>query len=212
MIDRRPIASRDTGWAHALTQLLARHKISPNQISIVSMGFAVLAGLTFYFGVQLSGAGRVVLLLLAALFCQLRLICNLLDGLVAVEAGKGEADGAFWNEAPDRVSDTVIFVGLGYGLGMPSLGWTAAAMAISTAYIRELGRATTGDNDFSGPMAKPHRMAVVTFAGVLACFTPIFGGAAGGNGILIGALWIVTVGALITSIRRSSYMIARLRA
>jgi len=212
MTDRRPIASRDTGWAHWLTRLLVARQVTPNQISMASMGFALLAGVAFYGGAQLDGGARVLLLLLGAVFCQLRLICNLLDGLVAVEAGKGAPDGAFWNEAPDRISDTLILVGLGYGLGMAALGWVAAAMAVGTAYVRELGRSTTGDNDFSGPMAKPHRMAVVTIAAVLACVTPVFDGALDGNGILIAALWIVAVGALITSLRRSAAMITRLRA
>lgn len=212
MIDRRPIASRDTGWSVGLTQVLARRAITPNQISIASMGFALIAGLTFYFGAQAEGGARVVLLLLAAGACQLRLVCNLMDGLVAVEAGKGAADGAFWNEAPDRVSDTLILVGLGYGLGMPALGWSAAAMAIMTAYVRELGRTTTGDNDFSGPMAKQHRMAVITIAAVLACLTPVLDRPLGGDGILIVALWMVAIGALVTTMRRSAAMIARLRA
>lgn len=211
MMDRRPIASRDTGWAQALTRMLAGQQITPNQISLASMGFAVLAGLAFYGGAQMEGPLRVMLLLLAAAACQLRLVCNLLDGLVAVEAGKGEADGPFWNEAPDRVSDTFILVALGYGLGLPALGWAAAAMAIGTAYVRELGRASTGDNDFSGPMAKPHRMALLTIAAVVACITPLFGGALAGNGILIASLWIVALGGLLTSLRRSAAMIARLK-
>ncbi len=89
MTDRRPIASRDTGWGHALTRRLTARGVTPNQISIASMGFAALAGLAFFIGAEGQGAGRVILLVLAALFCQLRLICNLLDGMVAVEAGQG---------------------------------------------------------------------------------------------------------------------------
>jgi len=207
MTDRRPLASRDTGWAHALTRRLAASDITPNQISIGSMGAAALAGLAFYFGVGAEGTARVLLLILAALFCQLRLICNLLDGMVAVEAGKGASDGAFWNEAPDRVSDVLILVGLGMGLGLPVLGWAAASLAIATAYIRELGRASTGENDFSGPMAKPHRMALVTGAAVLACFEPLWGG----SWVLALALWVVVIGTGATVVRRSMRLIERMK-
>lgn len=208
MTDRRPIASRNTGWAKRLTAKLAETNITPNQISIASMGAAALAGLAFYFGAAMPGFGGVVLLILAALFCQLRLICNLLDGMVAVEAGKSTPDGAFWNEAPDRVSDVLILVGLGYGLGLPALGWATAAAAVSTAYIRELGRATTGENDFCGPMAKPHRMAVITLAVVIAILQPLWGGS---FEILRIALWIVAIGALTTALRRSVRIISRLK-
>ncbi len=204
MTDRRPIASRETGWAKGLTRALAKTSVTPNQISIASMGFAGLAALGFYFGSGLDGWGRIGLLLIAALCCQLRLICNLLDGLVAVEAGKGTPDGAFWNEAPDRVSDILILAGIGYGIGMPALGWATAALAVATAHVRELGRATTEENDFCGPMAKPHRMATITFAALLGAFWTSVP-------VLQYALWVVALGAALTILRRSRRMISRLR-
>ncbi len=208
MTDRRPIASRNTGWAKRLTAKLAQTKITPNQISMASMIAAALAGLAFYFGASMPGFSGFLLLILAALFCQLRLICNLLDGMVAVEAGKSAPDGVFWNEAPDRVSDVLILVGLGTGLGVPALGWAAAAAALTTAYIRELGRATTGENDFCGPMAKPQRMALITLAVVIAILQPLWGGS---FEILRIALWIVAIGALATALRRSVRLITRLQ-
>lgn len=209
MTNRRPLASRDTGWARAITRRLAEADVTPNRISIASMVAAALAGAAFCLGAQAQGAPGTVLLILGALGCQARLLCNLFDGLVAVEAGKGTPDGAFWNEAPDRVSDMLIMVGLGYGVGLPALGWAAAAMAIGTAYVRELGRATDGVNDFSGPMAKPHRMALITGAAVLAVLAPLAG--VSGLTVLIAALWIVALGAAATSARRGVAMITRLR-
>ncbi len=203
MTDRRPITSRNSGWARALTLWLAQRNITPNQISIASMGAAAIAGLCFYFGASAGGVGRVVLLLGGALFCQVRLICNLMDGLVAVEAQKGTPDGAFWNEAPDRVSDVLILVGLGYGLGLGDLGWAAAVMAVSTAYVRELGQVTTGESDFCGPMAKPHRMALVTVAALAVIIFPSWG-------LLHLALWGVALGALLTAARRSARILQRL--
>lgn len=210
MTDRRPLASRNTGWARMLTLKLAATDITPNQISIASIGFAAVAGFGFYIGAQASGFAGVFALLAAAVCCQLRLICNLLDGMVAIEAGKSSPDGAYWNEAPDRISDILILVGLGMGVGLPGLGWAAAAMAIGTAYVRELGRATDGVNDFSGPLAKPHRMAVLTIAAVLACFVPLWGGTA--LGLLIPTLWLVLIGSAATSVRRSAALLARLKA
>lgn len=206
--DRRPLASRDTSWARAITRRLAKTDITPNQISIASMAAAAIAAAAFYLGAQVQGVLGAVLLIIGALGCQVRLLCNLFDGLVAVEAGKGTPDGAFWNEAPDRVSDTLIMVGLGYGVGLPALGWAAAAMAIGTAYVRELGRASDGVNDFGGPMAKQHRMAVITGAVLLAILSPLWG--APGLTWLIAALWVVAIGAAATSARRGVAMIRRL--
>jgi phosphatidylglycerophosphate synthase len=151
---------------------------------------------------------RVTLFIAAALFCQLRLLCNLFDGMVAVEGGKGEADGPFWNEFPDRVADVFIFVGAGYGIGAPALGFAAAAFAVLTAYVRELGRANGAPSDFSGPMAKQHRMATITLAAVLSAFEGLW---LGDGEILWAALLLISIGAALTALVRARRQIAWLR-
>lgn len=208
--NRRPLASRQTGWAAALTKRLAATSITPNQISIASIVAAAIAGAAFWAaGLSQDTTARAVLLLAAAAFCQLRLLCNLFDGMVAIEAGKSAPDGGFWNEFPDRVSDLLILAGVGYGIGHPALGWAAVALAIFTAYVRELGRNCDLPADFSGPMAKPHRMAVMTAAALASMFEPLWSGR---NDILIAALWIVAVGAGLTVLRRGWRIVSALRA
>ncbi|WP_157015453.1 CDP-alcohol phosphatidyltransferase family protein [Mesorhizobium xinjiangense] len=206
--NRRPLASRDTGWAKLLTRQLAATAITPNQISATSIVFAAAAGASFWLAGDAEGTLRPLLLILAAAFCQLRLLCNLLDGMVAIEAGKNAPDGAFWNEFPDRIADIVILVGLGYGVGLPALGWAAAALAVLTAYVRELGRASGLPADFSGPMAKPHRMALVSAAALVSLLEPIWNGR---NELLAVALWIVALGSAFTVLRRSVRLVGRLR-
>ncbi len=205
---RRPLASRNTVWAQALARRMAATRITPNQISMAGMGFAALAGLCFWCAGHSDGALRIILLSLAAAGCQLRLICNLLDGMVAIEAGKQTPDGAFWNEFPDRVSDILILVGIGAGLGLASLGWAAACMAVLTAYTRELGRAVGAPADYRGPMAKPHRMAVVTLGALLSIFDPLW---AGQGRVLTVVLWVVVLGAAATVLRRSLRLIRYLK-
>ena len=59
---------------------------------------------------------------LAAAACiQLRLLCNLFDGMVAVEGGFKTKSGEIYNELPDRVADVLILAGAGYA--MPSSEW-----------------------------------------------------------------------------------------
>ena len=207
--DRRPLASRNTRWAGAIARWLAARAITPNQISQASMLVAAIAGGAFYVAGQTTGALRIGSLLLAVLFCQARLLCNLFDGMVAVEGKKAEADGPFWNEFPDRIADLMIFSGVGYGIGMPGLGWAAGALAVLTAYVRELGRATGSPGDFSGPMAKQHRMAVITVAGLASLLEPLWGGE---NEILTVGLSIITLGAALTTIRRSKTLVTNLKA
>jgi phosphatidylglycerophosphate synthase len=207
--NRRPLASRNTSWARGAARRLSAADITPNQISIASMAMAALAGLAFWLSGTADGALRVVLLLAAALFCQLRLLCNLFDGMVAIEGGKQAPDGPFWNEFPDRIADMLILAGAGHGVGLPELGWAAAAMAVLTAYTRELGRTCGLPADFSGPMAKPQRMALMTAAALVATLEPLWSGQ---YEVLTMALWIVAVGAALTVIRRAARIVRRLRA
>lgn len=158
---RRPIASREAGWAKAVAARLAASSVTPNQISGVSMLFAG-AGATMI-GLVANPAGW----LLAALCVQLRLVCNLLDGMVAIEGGKKSAVGAIWNEFPDRVADSLLLVAAGYAAGLPWAGWAAALIAALTAYVRVFGGSLGLAQDFSGVMAKQRRMALLT-AGLVA--------------------------------------------
>jgi phosphatidylglycerophosphate synthase len=86
---RRPLKSRQKRWAQALAVRLARTGITPNQISVASFVAAPRAG--------------------AAVGIQLRLLCNLLDGLVAVEGGKKTPAGELYNnDVPDRAADVAL--------------------------------------------------------------------------------------------------------
>lgn len=207
--NRRPLASRDSGWARMIARRLSKASVTPNQISMASMAMAAVAAIAFWQAGVATGGARMALLLVAALFCQFRLLCNLFDGMVAIEGGKQAPDGPFWNEFPDRVADILILVGAGYGAGVPTLGWAAAAFAVLTAYTRELGRNCGLPADFSGPMAKQHRMAVITAAAVLSLLEPLW---SGHNQVLVGALWLIALGAAITACRRAANIVSRLRA
>ena len=207
--DRRPLASRNTRWAQAIARRLAAMSITPNQISQASMAAAALAGVAFWLTSEAQDGLRALLFIAAALFCQMRLLCNLFDGMVAVEGGKGEPDGPFWNEFPDRVADLFILAGAGYGVGLPALGFAAGAFAVLTAYVRELGRANGAPSDFSGPLAKQHRMAVITLAAVVSAFEGLW---LGDGEVLLVALVVVSVGAAVTALRRARRQTAWLKA
>ena len=202
---RRPLGSRDTAWARRLSGMAVQGGLTPNQISRASIGFAALG--CFLYIVSPTGPGflQFVCLILAAATIQARLVCNLIDGMVAIEGGQGEPDGPFWNEAPDRLSDLRFLVGAGIGAGNPGLGALAAALAIATAYIRELGRAEGLPPDFSGPLAKPQRMAVLTAGTVIAAFYA-------SEWTLTVTLWIVVAGTTVTILRRSLTLIEKLKA
>lgn len=195
-MNRRPLKSRQSAVAQTLARRLAALGVSPNLISLMSVAFAGMgAGLIVW--------GGTFGLIAGAVCCQLRLMCNLLDGLVAVEGRRGQPDGAFWNEVPDRVSDILLLCAAGVAAGQPLLGVSAAVGAVLTAYLREFGRGEGLAPDYRGPMAKPQRMAALTLALVLAVFEP--------RALDLG-LWVILIGTVVTSLRRSAGIVAGLRA
>lgn len=204
---RRPIKSRASGWAQSAARLLLRLNFSPNGVSVASVIFAGLAASCIYCSPYLSNTPW--LWLAAAICIQLRLICNLLDGMLAVEGGLGTANGDLYNETPDRIADILILAAAGYCCQHPlavTLGWGAASSAVLTAYIRMHGASLTGSHDFCGPMAKPHRMAAMTVVCLLMAITHALvktdKATACGEDILFGALALIAATTFFTFLRR----------
>src|SRR5262245_38839701 len=104
-LERRPIKSRNAPWARATTQCLVRVGASPNAISLLGMLAAVTAGIAFFATNHTAGLAQRGLWLCAAVLCQVRLLCNLFDGMVAVANQSASRTGELYNEVPDRVSD-----------------------------------------------------------------------------------------------------------
>ncbi len=200
---RRPIAARRRPWAVAASRGLIRLGLTPNQVSLLSVVCALGAGLALAGNAETTGAWRIVLLLAAALAIQLRLLCNMLDGLMAVEGGLRSATGELYNDVPDRFADAIILIGAGcaarrldYGL---TLGWLAALLAVITTYTRVLGAACGVGHDFRGPMAKQQRMALVTLAAIASTFDGLWRGE---GQIIRAALALIVLGCAVTIIRR----------
>ncbi|KAA1194700.1 CDP-alcohol phosphatidyltransferase family protein [Photorhabdus heterorhabditis] len=210
--DRRPIKTRNSVWAGKAAKWLQYHGVTPNSISIASVVFAALAGLCFAacFKDQPFWLTS-VLLVIGALFIQTRLVCNLLDGMVAVEGGLRTSAGTVFNDLPDRIADSFILIGLGYGLTLfpfaISLGCIAALLAVLTAYIRLLGGTCGLPQRFLGPMAKQHRMALITVGSIIAAFLPQLWG----QYLLFVVLVAITLGCLWTCIRRTRVILNELQ-
>jgi phosphatidylglycerophosphate synthase len=192
-LNRRPLKTRSSRWAQRVAAYLASTAISPNQISLLSVVFALAGASALLVD---NGAWSLVF---CAVCIQLRLACNLLDGMVALEGGKKSPVGALYNEIPDRVADSLFIVAAGYCADWPTLGWCGALLAALTAYIRVLGGSLGLAQDFRGPMAKPHRMAVLTVGCIVGA-----GESAqwGSQYALLGAVLVITIGSLITCATR----------
>ena len=196
--NRRPLKSRSTGWAAFAAKGALKLGLTANQVSFLGI---VAAGLGAW--AMLETDLHPSLFLAAAAAIQLRLLANMIDGMVAVEGGKGGPTGAIWNEVPDRIEDSLFLVAAGYAATLPWLGWLAALLAAVCAYVRLLGGTLGQPQDFGGPMAKPHRMAALTIGCLIAI--PWFGA-------LQIALAVIAAGTLLTIALRLARLAKALRA
>src|SRR6059058_2237288 len=212
-IDRRPIATRNRKWAQSATTWLASRNVSPNAISIAGMCACIAAGIAL--GLT-SVAYHRLFWLIAALGAQLRLTANMLDGMVALASGRASNVGELYNEIPDRVSDAAVFIGAGYAWGGNiALGYIATIVAIFTAYIRAAGKIAGAPNEFCGPMAKQHRMLVITLICLYSAITPRSWQMITFNDSQIGLMTLglvaIVVGCVITVFRRVSHITQALK-
>lgn len=202
---RRPLKTRGRAWARRLAAWLGSRGVHPNAISMLSLVPAAAAGLCFLVLPQAQPFVQVILLILTAGSIQLRLLANMLDGLVAVEGGRKTPTGDLFNEVPDRIADVLILAPAGYaiiwlGSAGITLGWLVALLAVLTAYIRVFGGSLGFPQSFMGPMAKQHRMATLTLTCLLSIVEVIVAGYQGR--VLSFGLLAIGLGAALTSIRR----------
>ncbi len=204
--DRRPIATRDRKASHAVARCFVRRGVSPNAISVTGMIAGILAGLAFA-ATNLRPELEPFCWLAAAACMQLRRGANMFDGMVALESGKASQVGELYNEIPDRISDTAALVGAGFAVGGNlHLGYLAAVTAVFVAYVRVQGKAGGAPNDFCGPMAKPHRMFLMTLVAIFCAVAPATWYTGWDNDWLPGlsavGLLVIVVGGLFAAMRK----------
>lgn len=209
-MNRRPIRTRQTYFAASIAQWLFECGFTPNQISMLSVIFGLFAGICLAYSRYLQEGFHLLAMVVVIVFILLRLLCNLFDGMLAIEKGAATKSGKIYNDFPDRPADIFILLGAGcvahsfFGI---ELGWLAALLAVMTAYVRLLGAASGSKQYFIGPMAKQQRMAVIIFA----CVGSIFlGSFVATSKIFAVALMVIIIGSLLTICNRLKQIILEL--
>lgn len=211
--DRRPIAARDLRIFQGMAAWLVARRASPNAISVGGMLCGIAAGVALAATPHTGDLTARLLFIAAGALIQLRLLANMLDGMVAYGRGLASPVGELYNEIPDRISDAFTLVGLGYAAGgSPELGYAAGTLAILTAYIRAVGKGAGAGSDFRGPMAKQQRMFIVTITGLYLALAPVtFQPHWDRFGLCAGALVVISLGSAATCIRRAMGIASTLR-
>jgi phosphatidylglycerophosphate synthase len=211
---RRPIPERSATWAISAARWLQQAGVRPNQISLFGVAMAACGAVCLILAGRTDGGVRAVLFLGAAVAIPVRLLCNMLDGMLAVEGGLKTATGELYNELPDRIADLLFLAGAGYAItGVTwgaELGWAAAVAALLTAYVRTLGVAAGAAQHFDGPLAKPRRMHVLLVACLVAALAAVTGWQA--DRVMVAALALLVAGGAVTIARRLGQIVADLES
>lgn len=196
LADSTPFLARRANRVRQLAGLLARHHITPHQLSVLSM---VLAA---------AGASLMLQspwwLLGTALCIQLRLLCHQLAELLAeLLAGEFERPSAapLYRALPDRLADLLLIVAAGYAAGLPALGWFGALAAALAALVRGMGNMCQLQQPLRDPMTREHRMIVLTMACLLHAMSMALPWMAFGLGI-------IAAGSVLTCVVRARALLA----
>jgi CDP-diacylglycerol--glycerol-3-phosphate 3-phosphatidyltransferase len=173
--------------------VFVRTHLTPNMLTLIGFGIAVVGA--YLASVQLWIAAGLVVGFGAAF--------DLFDGALARATGKSSKLGAFLDSTFDRAGEAIVYVGLVIGfLRLADVNGAAlAAAAMAAAFMVSYSRAKSESLGFSSGsgmanvgLAPREVRSVILVVGLL--------GAAYDVRVLIGALGLIAILAIVTTIQR----------
>jgi phosphatidylglycerophosphate synthase len=175
------------GIVRPLERLAVRAGVSADALTLLAVPVAALGGACIALSAVVPE-----LLLAVPLLAALRLVLNLLDGMVARSTGSTHPMGEMWNELGDRLADVLFIGGLIFVPEVdPWLAFAAVAAALLASYAGITSRAAGASRQYGGVLSKPGRMVTL---GIAAPVSFVIGDPTW----LVMAAVVILVGSLIT--------------
>ena len=137
--------------------------LSPNGVSVLAFGMAILAAGTFYLGGQDPRW-----YLTAAVFVFLNGWLDVVDGALARAQGVSSAAGDLLDHVLDRYADVVILAGIAAGTGAYAIGFAAVTGVLLTSYLGTQAQAVGLDRVYGGAVGRADRLAIIGVVAVIA--------------------------------------------
>ena len=223
------LRTRVRGLAEPVARGFGRLGLTPNHLTIIGFGIAIVAAWAAASQAWLAAG---ILVIVGGVF-------DLFDGALARATGRANKLGAFMDSVFDRWGEGVVYVGIAWGCAAGGFreGAVLATAALASAVMVSYARAKSESLGFTpgtgmanvGLAPREVRIVILTLgllitglAGGVAwaecpalpensmmdCWGPI---PAGGVGILGGALGLITILATITTIQRILHVRAQAR-
>ncbi len=173
--------------------------ISANTVSMMSLAFAALAGIAYYFssGSSLILAAALLLVLLNGLF-------DGLDGALARKNGTTSKYGDFLDHVIDRYADVFMVCGIFLGGYLrPDLGAFVIVGILLASYLGTQAQAVGIGRVYGGIMGRADRMVIIVLATCVQLVYPAEIGAYGIQFPILGwALLVIGVFSHVTAFQR----------
>jgi phosphatidylglycerophosphate synthase len=120
-----------SSWSPHIVRRAAARRVTPNQVTAVSIGLAVAAAAAFATGVRPG-------LVIGAVLVQGAFVADCVDGQLARYTGTGTPLGAWLDAVSDRGKELVVYAGLAVGgaqAGEPDI-WLLASCALALQALR----------------------------------------------------------------------------
>jgi phosphatidylglycerophosphate synthase len=193
------LRQRVRGLATPIAVGFGRLGLSPNHLTLIGFGIAVLAAIAAGLQAWLAAG---LLLIVGGVF-------DLFDGALARATGKASKLGAFMDSVFDRAGEGVVYVGIVAGClaGGFDAGAVLAAAAMAAAFMVSYVRAKSESLGFTpgsgmaavGLAPREVRIIILTLGLLL--------GAAAGGTWLAAALGLISLLATITAVQRIVHVI-----
>jgi archaetidylinositol phosphate synthase len=172
---------------------LRRTRLKPDSLTLMGVALSALAGAAFAAHQEVVGA---IIMLFSGFF-------DMADGVAARQQDLASPAGAFLDSSMDRIADLLVLSGIAVGLargadagGVALVCWAVIA-SVMTSYTRARAEVHLETLDV-GVMERAERHVVL----ILGALT----------GYLMTALWIVAIGATLTTVQRLVVARRRLKA
>ena len=168
--------------------------VSPNHITLMGLGFSLVAGILFAMG----------LIFLGGMFLWFSALMDPIDGTVARLSGKASRFGALFDSTLDRYAEFFIFFGFLFHFRDGWMFWvTSLALmgSVMVSYVKARAEGL-GQKEFRGLMQRPERLILLIAGTVLN--TPINSLVAPGCGdcTLQGTIVLLAVLTNFTAVQR----------
>jgi phosphatidylglycerophosphate synthase len=186
-----------------LERALVAWRVSPDVFNYLGVVFGIVAGAA-YAERSLAAAGWFVLL---------GGLADIMDGRIARARGLASKRGEFLDSMLDRFSEAFVFVGLAFCFDGSALAAAGLLLALGASMLVSYARAkgsVVGVDCRGGVMQRAERLVLLAVASLLDNpVTTALGWQAGT--LLLGAIWLIGIGALGTAIYRTVFIARALR-